>query len=117
MGTSHSLINKKKKVILKVDEENASHVCYQLSKEYVPLLEKINNRRYEFHQNAIGITNLKTGMLCEPVSYESEIAQFVKLFKHGFYINDWKNVANILECKGNNLSNPLPCKYDYIIYF
>lgn len=83
---------------LKVREKDY-YQTYILDNSYDTILNTINNNIYNFTSDCI-IVKLYSGDEIK-IDYESQEAEFVMMFRHGRYKNDWMYVAK----KSNNDCN------------
>ena len=81
------------KIVLKVHDclENDLITYYELSREFRPLLSKINNHEFNFGGN-IGMYD--SNGIIRYLSYDDEIGRFVRLFRERHDRDKWKTIAN-----------------------
>jgi hypothetical protein len=118
-------------VLFTVYEEDGSDALYEINPIYIPILERIHNRRFifiskfrKFTENPDGTRNYSPkDLIPGPFEYSipqsfpdgilpEDIRTFLNKFRHGQYRNEWTDVATKI-----NLDEQICTKSDYWCYF
>ena len=98
-------------VILVVSEEDGSDTYYELKSTYIPLLERIHHRIFEFRSDGIHCRD-------KSIKMDKELNNFLSRLRHGRYTSDWSDISTRLLV--NNMmeeSSSICLRSEYSIIF